>query len=459
MRLHSIYLAPHDWSSYRQAGEVDGRVLRSALFERGLSTDDFPELPTSIREVFSSLGVHVLLAYALKHFGYACSDRHHPAHEVFIYNVEREWAWSVGNAFMNEVSVNARFFVQPGAVLCFLGRVAAELPDVPLHPHEHGTQHVPWSYSFVLDLMHPSLEVAVCHHRPWTDYTTNVRSNFLAYDRRADALVARPNPPAGPTSRGGGGVGSAAREARRKRYRNLDGEPSTPLLVEANPFRAPPGFDASQFVAVGSPTPSLPPLNIPGGASLQHFRLTREEIRAVPDLVRALGSSVDRTWDVSSLLSTLSGWYMARCAEACRLGAERAAFSSQLRQLQSEMGDLRESSRRQESVLERAVAERDRYRRERDTLRSLPALSVPRPSSGSVPRPRIPDTYEGQGYVPPAAGGSVAPVDPPHPWPRHVEVAMPPRDEMAAETPRHPSYCPPSSYGAWSGDAPQSASR
>ena len=47
MRLHSIALAPHDWSAYRQAREADGRVLRSASFECGLSTDDFPELPTS----------------------------------------------------------------------------------------------------------------------------------------------------------------------------------------------------------------------------------------------------------------------------------------------------------------------------------------------------------------------------------------------------------------------------
>ena len=299
--------------------------------------------------------------------------------------------------FMNEVSINGRVFVQPGAVLSFLGRVAPELPNVPLNPLEHGSQHVPWSYSFVLYLMHCSLDVEVWHYRPWTDYTTNVRSTFMAYDRRADAFVARPHPSAGNTSRGGAGVGLAARETLRKRYRDLDGKRSAPLLVRANPFRAPPAFDESQGVAVGSPTPSLPPLNIPGGASFQHFTFTREEIRAVPDLVQALGILVDQTWLVISLPSTLSGCYLARSVEARRLGAERAAFSSQLRHLQSEVGDLRESSGRQESVLERMVTEQDRYRRERDTLWSLSAPPAPRPSSSSVPRLRIPYPYEGQG--------------------------------------------------------------
>ena len=131
---------------------------------------------------------------------------------------------------MDEVSVNGRVFVQPGAVLSFLGKVALELPDDLLHPLDHGTQYVAWSYSVVIDLMHRSLDVAVCHHRPWMAYTTNVRNTFLAYDRRADAVVARPNTPAGGTSRGGAGVGLAAREAGRKRYRDLDGELSTPSL-------------------------------------------------------------------------------------------------------------------------------------------------------------------------------------------------------------------------------------
>lgn len=35
---------------------------------------------------------------------------------------------------MNEVSVQSRVFVQPPEVLEFLGRVAADLPRVPLHP-------------------------------------------------------------------------------------------------------------------------------------------------------------------------------------------------------------------------------------------------------------------------------------------------------------------------------------
>ena len=96
MRLHSIALAPHDWSAYRHASEADGRVLKSASFERGLSVGDFPTLPASIVEVFPSLGVHTLLPYALKHFGFACADPNHPAREALLSNAELEWAWSVG---------------------------------------------------------------------------------------------------------------------------------------------------------------------------------------------------------------------------------------------------------------------------------------------------------------------------------------------------------------------------
>ena len=61
-----------------------------------------------MRESLPSFGVHALLLYALKHFGFACSDPDHPAHADLAHNVEREWAWALGNAFMAEVYLPAR---------------------------------------------------------------------------------------------------------------------------------------------------------------------------------------------------------------------------------------------------------------------------------------------------------------------------------------------------------------
>ena len=123
--------------------------------------------------------MHPLLLFALKHFGFACADREHPVHADLSYNFEGEWAWSLGNALMTEVGVSARAFVQPPEVLAFLGRVSPGLPVVPLNPLEEGSQHVLWSFSSLLELMHRACQVVERRRRSWTDFTTGKRSAFL----------------------------------------------------------------------------------------------------------------------------------------------------------------------------------------------------------------------------------------------------------------------------------------
>ena len=220
MRLYGIAMSPHSWATYRHCEEDDGRVFRSASFEQGITPKDFPELPKVVRESLPSFGVPALLPYALKHFGFACSDPDHPAHADLVHNVEREWAWAFCNAFMAEVHINRRVFVQPIGVLAFLGRVAFDLPVVPLHPLEANSKHSMWSFASVLSLMHRACQVPERTQRPLTDYTTGERSAFLPYDMRIDAFAAKPtSPPPSPiTAVRGAGVGYVRREAQRKRH-------------------------------------------------------------------------------------------------------------------------------------------------------------------------------------------------------------------------------------------------
>ena len=134
MRLHFVAVAHHDRAAYRGPDEADDRVFRSSAFVRGLNSGDFPSLPNAVMSSFPSLGVHPLLPFILKHFGYACVDARHPARALLQHNVEREWAWSISNAFMSEVSINRRVFVQPSRVLAYLEGVFGDLPNVSLHP-------------------------------------------------------------------------------------------------------------------------------------------------------------------------------------------------------------------------------------------------------------------------------------------------------------------------------------
>ena len=130
MRLHSIAVAHHDWAAYRGPDEADNRVFRSPAFVGGLTPGDLSSLPNAIIGSFPYLDIHPLLPFILKHFGYACADAHHPARALLQHNCEREWAWFVCNAFMSEVSINRRVFVQPPKVLAYLESVIVGLPNL-----------------------------------------------------------------------------------------------------------------------------------------------------------------------------------------------------------------------------------------------------------------------------------------------------------------------------------------
>ena len=150
MSLYGIAVSPHNWATYRHREEDDGRVFRSAFFEQGITPSDFPELPEVVRESLPSFGVHALLPYASKNFGFACPNPDHPAHADLVQNVELEWSCALANAFMAEAHINRRVFVQPIGVLAFLGWVAFDLPVVPLHPLEANSKHSMWSFASVL---------------------------------------------------------------------------------------------------------------------------------------------------------------------------------------------------------------------------------------------------------------------------------------------------------------------
>ena len=389
MRIHQIALASTDWSGYWHRDEEDGRVFLSASFSPGLSRGDFPELPVAIGGSLPSLGVHPLLPYVVKHFGFACSDPRHLVYEDLVYSLEQEWAWCLCGAYMNEVWLHGRAFVPPVEVLSFLGRLAPTLPDGPFHPVERGSPPVPLSYSSVLDLMHRAVMVPERNRQPWIDYSTGTRSLFLAYDCQGDGFLARPNPPAAGSSRSKGGVGSAVREARRKRHRDLDGEPPAVVLAGANVVRDLPDVDHHTVARPTLPLlPSLGSVDHPGAprSAALNLEVARDELTAISRLSRALGSFIDRSWTVEGLHQTLTSWYLERSSEARRLGAERQAFAverdslaAQLHRAQGELEALRKASSRHASDSQRAITERDRYRRERDALRAIrvvPSLAV-----------------------------------------------------------------------------------
>ena len=371
-----------------------------------------------------------------------------------MYNVEREWAWALGNAFMNEVSIHGRVFVQLIEVLSSLGRVAWDLPCVPLHPLERSTRHVPWTYAFVLELMHRACDAGERHLRLRTDFTTGVQSAFLLYDHQGGTLVAR-SAASAPSSRrrgNGGGVRSASSLGRKKRYPDLDGEPPACVFAGSNPSLESPVLVGDRLPTARLPVPPVPPLDsVPTraptiGVAARRLTLELGDIRAIPTLTRALGAASDRSWQVESLLRTLATWYLARSDEARDLDAQRESSMSELRHVRSELAGLRDAMATQTGVLERTTADQDRYRTERDSLRGLRVAPAP-PASGSVHRATPRDPYESVGYVPPAPAGRPAPVGPEGPWLRHGEVAMPPLDAVEAELPRHPSYCPSRTYG------------
>ena len=345
---------------------------------------------------------------------------------------------------MTEVCVQSRVFLQPPEVLGFLGRVAADLPRVPLHPRERSTTHVSWTCAAVLDLMHRADEMLECHRRPWTDFTTGDRSIYLTYELETDAFVALSLPTARSPSRSvrGGGVGSTAREWQRKRHRDLDGEAAAVEGTSTGPFR-PPTASYSLYGSLAGPSVlPVPSLHPPAGEDLlqgsasRRIMSERADVRAVPGLDQALGTSADRPWQIGGLLRTLASWYLLRSDEARHLGTEHESYASELRRSKHEVETLRLSSAELANALERSHAERDRYRRERDELRAL-RVGVP-----SVPQHALRDPYEDRGYEPPRTSDVARPDGSANRWSQAEEVAMPPLADVGVGVPRHPSYCP-----------------
>ena len=306
MRLYSVAVAHFDWSAYPAAGEEDGCVFLSAAFERGLSVHDFPELPPSVRDSFPSVGVHPLLPPVQKHFGFACADSAHPAHPRLAYNYEREWDWSLCSAYMTEVSINERVFIQLCQTIAWIERLTPGLPTAFFHPLEHHSPHLLWAFEAVVDLMVRASEVSDLHHHSWMDITTGTRSAFLAYDARGDAFLSRlVTSPSGrlPTGKRGG-VGSEARKGRRKRYRHLDAVAPVSVFPPSSQTRAPPSSGNHEREGASEPSPMsaslpIPPLGasvsrpVPGSA-VRALTLSMEDLREVPDLTQVLGGSWDR---------------------------------------------------------------------------------------------------------------------------------------------------------------------
>ena len=128
MRLHEVAVENHDWAAYRAPDEPDDRVFRSSAFVGSLKPGHFPSLPNAVIDSFPSLRIHPFLHFILKHFLYACVDAHHPARDLSQHNYEREWAWSVANAFMTKATINRRVFVELSTVLAYLERVVVGHP-------------------------------------------------------------------------------------------------------------------------------------------------------------------------------------------------------------------------------------------------------------------------------------------------------------------------------------------
>ena len=77
IRLCSVAVVHHDCATCRCKDEEDDQVFRSSAFAFGLIASDFAELPPSVKESLSSLGVQTLLLPTLRHFGFGCMDRQH----------------------------------------------------------------------------------------------------------------------------------------------------------------------------------------------------------------------------------------------------------------------------------------------------------------------------------------------------------------------------------------------
>ena len=330
---------------------------------------------------------------------------------------------------MSEVSINRRVFVQPSRVLAYLEGVVEDLPNVSLHPLEPNSPHELWTFSSALELMHRASDASTGVHRLWTDFTFGERVVFLPYDARSDSFVAcsGSSPKRFSCAEARGGVGSEARETRRKQHRDLDAVSPTPAFVGSNPFQ--PTAPAAP-VEAPNPTPTVPPippmdpvvLKETPEPEVRYLQVSPSEVSAIPELSRALGSWRDRPWAVGELLTTLSTWFLTRNEDARRRGGERDRLASELQRVQEELRRSREDSLHRVNAYECASFDRDRYRGERDALRGGWA-TVAR-DSGMLLGTAAPVRRE-------------APRDPYAPISSYGD---------ADKVPRHPGYCPPDPY-------------
>ena len=166
-------------------------MFRSSAFPSGLVASDFAELPPSVKESLPSLGVHPLLPPTLTHFGFSCMDRQHPVHPRLVFNYEREWAWALCSAYMAEVCVNSRIFIQPTQTIAFLERVTPGIPNASIHPSERASPHELWTFGAVVGFMLRASVISEQHLHPWVDFTTSSKAFFLEYDTANDVFLSR----------------------------------------------------------------------------------------------------------------------------------------------------------------------------------------------------------------------------------------------------------------------------
>ena len=136
-------------------------------------------------------------------------------------------------------------------------------------------------------------------------------------------------------------------------------------------------------------------------------------------------------------LTTLSNYFITRIEEASGPGGDRDSLSSDLQCVKEELSSSRKDSCSRVDAYERAYLDRDRCRRDRDTLPSGRVTSAceggaPPASPGLVLRDSVCDPYAQPGYTTPPLNGS--------------GVVISSFEELR-EVPRHPSCCAPDPYG------------
>ena len=348
---------------------------------------------------------------------------------------------------MAEVHANKRVFLQPDSVITFVERVASTLPQARIHYSEHGSSHVPWTSGHAVALMSRAGEGSTRHHRTWLDYTTGTRRSYLSYEPTGDAFVTRPSPipPVFGNTGKRGGVGSESQVGSAS-----NPFPVTPLFHTPGPQE---GVAPTQVIL------PVPPLDVvrrdPARTRfVRALALPQEELAAILELTRALGAASHRSWTVGRVISTLGAWILAQSDEARGLRHDLEVHTAELQRLQQELTSLR-------SAYERAQHDRERYRRERDSLRA--SRSRISPVGGASLRgpvaPVVRDPYANYGSDPPSSRAydprdQAARVDA-----QDFRLAMLSLAEVDAETPPYPGYCPPHYYNPGSRVTPNDTSR